>query len=391
MNDKTFMLLNWIENNIHPKKLTNSLLTVADLQSLKEDFTAEVKTLHSYFIAMLGRSRKKAKSSVLQLIIASDTIHNYLNTQLRSRKENLFTDEIRKYYRQTLIILESLLEDCEKFDKSILSNLNLTNYSISDIRMRLSKQLCIFRCKIADSHIDSELRELLLSGLRSLIGRKQINRLDTEYAFDILHELNSLEQLSTYDIENLLYQYDFNTPALFNYCAKSCNKSMLHTSSLHEQLEILIGLEDRINGLPARTKYRWLMEDESIRKQLRMFYKEKKSYVHQRIRLRRAELRDRKLADPTRQILINLSVAQFGLFIRLFIEKGLLMKDNVGGTFAFFARHFHTPKTLFISAESLQKKSTDVEFATAKKLKGYLISMLNWLNEHYNTSNEGNS
>src|SRR5690606_19647582 len=141
------------------------------------------------------------------------------------------------------------------------------------------------------------------------------------------------------------------------------------------------------NGLPARTKSRWLKEDESIRKQLRIFYREKKSYIQQRIRLRRSEIRDRQLGEETERLQVNLPVAQFGLFIRLFMEKGLLQKEDVGKTFAYYAKHFRTPKTSFISAESLQKKSTDVEFTTAKKMKGHLIGMVNWLNKHYNTTN----
>jgi hypothetical protein len=69
------------------------------------------------------------------------------------------------------------------------------------------------------------------------------------------------------------------------------------------------------------------------------------------------------------------------------IEKGILVKENLGDLFKFFATHFYTPNAEYISADSLQKKSTDVEFATAQKLKGQLIGMLNWLNTNFNLSN----
>ncbi len=391
MNEVPVILLNWIEDRINPQKLNSSLLAGAGLQTLKRNFADEAKTFRCYFIDVLGRSRKQAKSSLIQIIMMSDTIHDYLTTITRSRNENILGDEIQQYYRQALTILESLLDECAKIDNNILSDLSLTTYSIPNIRVGLRKQLSILRSKIKASDIESELGGLLLSGLQLLIGRQAINRSDSEYASDILEQLNSLEPFSTFEIENLLYQYDFNTPALFNYCAKYCNKSMLDASGLHEQLEVLIGLEDRINGLPARTKSRWLKEDESIRKQLRIFYREKKSYVQQRIRLRRSEIRDRELGEEAERLQVNLPVAQFGLFIRLFMEKGLLQKEDVGKTFAYYAKHFRTPKTSFISAESLQKKSTDVEFTTAKKMKGHLIGMVNWLNKHYNTTNHGES
>ena len=96
---------------------------------------------------------------------------------------------------------------------------------------------------------------------------------------------------------------------------------------------------------------------------------------------------DKEKAKAGIRFLMNLPVPQFGLFIRMQIEKGLLPKENVGDLFSFFAQHFYTPNTLFMSADSLQKKSTDVEFSTAQKMKGQLIGMLNWLNSNFNLSN----
>src|SRR5690606_13604141 len=140
-----------------------------------------------------------------------------------------------------------------------------------------------------------------------------------------------------------------------------------------------------------RSTSRWMTEDESIREQIKTLFAEKKRYIRQRIELRRIEIEDAKLTEEVDRMQINLPVAQFGLFIRLFMEKGLLPKEEIGKTFAYYARHFSTPKTPFISAESLQKKSTDVEFSTAKKMKSHLIAMVNWLNEHYNVSNHKDS
>lgn len=180
--------------------------------------------------------------------------------------------------------------------------------------------------------------------------------------------LSSLDSPSNVNVENLLYQYDFNTPTFFNYCTKCCNESLADTPGQHMQMEIIISWEDRIIGLPTRTSLRWMKRDESIQIQLKSFLKEKKLYLQQRINLRRAELHDYKLAEEKDRMLINLPVQQFGLFIRIFMENGILQKENVGKIFSYYARHFRTPNTPFISAESLQKKSTDVEFSTAVKM-----------------------
>ncbi|VTP91609.1 hypothetical protein [Sphingobacterium daejeonense] len=302
-----------------------------------------------------------------------------------SWNEHLFSSQMRQLYCQTLVQLEILLEFCGKFDDLVASTLPLTTYSISDTRIQLRYKLNALRDKILKSEIEVQLGDLILSGLKQLITRQELKKSEAEYANLIIDKLGKLSCFSTFEVENVLYQYDFNTPEFFNYCAKGCDNLLIDTPSLHAQFEILIGLEDRMNGLPPRTKARWISKDESIREQLRTFLKEKKGYLQQRIELRRTEVEDQKLLEEVDRQLVNLPVTQLGLFIRLFMEKGIIPKEDVGKTFAYYAQHFRTPKTPFISAESLQKKSTNIEYATAHKLKGHLIGMVNWLNENCNT------
>ncbi|MEN5196965.1 hypothetical protein [Sphingobacterium faecium] len=391
MNEKSTGWLYELEETLHPNRLNFDEVSTSQMTSLIKELKKEIRNFRPYYILQLGGPRKNARTALLQVIIVSDTIHNYLVTMTRSYSNNPLFQKITQFYRQVLLLLELLVEDCGRFDKEILSGLPLTAYSIPNTRLRLREKIDTLRKKIAISNIDTELAELLFSGLQILILRQGMNRSEADYAATILENLDRLETCSTHEVENLLYQYDFNTPSFFNFCANRCNNLLLETSSLHEQFEILIGLEDRINGLPARSTSRWKEEDESIREQLRTFYKEKKIFIRQKIKMRRSELQDSELAENKDRMQINLPVAQFGLFIRLFMEKGLLPKENVGKIFAYYARHFRTPNTPFISAENLQRKSSVVEFTTAKKIKGHLIGMVNWLNEHYNTNNHKDS
>lgn len=88
-------------------------------------------------------------------------------------------------------------------------------------------------------------------------------------------------------------------------------------------------------------------EDVSIREQLRIFLKEKKAHIQQWIELCRTEIQDNRLTEQMDRMQVNLSVAQFGLFIRLFMEKGLIPKEDVGKTFAYYVRYLRNPKTSF--------------------------------------------
>lgn len=380
-----------LEENLHPNVLIKIVTHHSVLLRHSDELNKYTKQFRPHFINLVSRSRPETRAILLQLTIVSNAIHIYMVCMGRGWNNHPLSSQVNQFYRQTLTILEALLEFCGRFDKQTISELPLTTYSIHNVRIELRKRLCDLQNIVPTSDVDPILADLVLSGLKLLIERKEITRYDAEYASIILEELEKLHPYNTIELENLLYQYDFNTPAFFNYCAKCCNRLIVDTPSLHEQLEILIGLEDRISVLPSRSPSRWLVEDKSIREQIRVLLAEKKQYIQQRIELRRLEIQDNKLIEGTDRMQVNLPVAQFGLFIRLFMEKGLLPKEEVGKTFAYYARHFSTPKTPFISAESLQKKSTDVEFSTAKKMKGHLIGMVNWLNEHYNVSNHRDS
>src|SRR5690606_16196726 len=111
----------------------------------------------------------------------------------------------------------------------------------------------------------------------------------------------------------------------------------------------------------------------SIIDQLLVYYKDKKESLNQRLDIRRSEIQDAKLLEANDKVMFNIPVAQFGLLIKLLMEVNLIPKENVGKTFSFFAKYFKTPSANFISSESLQKKSSTVEFSTARKMKTYLI------------------
>ncbi|QQD14404.1 hypothetical protein [Sphingobacterium sp. UDSM-2020] len=380
--------VDWIyalEHHLKPQRLIKTIKKTPYLSEVENRLEAGIGMFKPYFVERLGVSHTQAKTALLQLVIASDKVYDFLITTSKYQKEGEPIESIRRRYLKILAQFEMLLEDCGKIDSNIIGHIPLTLHSIVNVRLLLRQRLAILQGKIIIADIDGELCSLLVRGLQILISKKGLSRAEVSYTIAVLDTLNATESLNTYLVEDLLYQLDFNTPTFLNYWIRYSNKLLQDEPNLHRQIEILIGIEDRVNGLSPKEKRRCVVDDESICVQLKAFLKEKKRYVNQRIKLRRAELRDSKLAESGGRILFNLSVAQFGLLIRLFMENGLLLKEDIRGTFAHFAANFRTPKTAVMSAESLQKKSTDVEFAVARKMKGMLIGMVNWLNEHYNT------
>ncbi|WP_313157485.1 hypothetical protein [Sphingobacterium multivorum] len=374
-----------IEQVFCPLDYSNHLYT--SVTEFLEFLKANMIYFLSSFTEIMGASAKKAKIALSQLILTSNKIYNHLINIIKSKIPIERRSSLKRIYLQILSVIESLLDDCESLNEKLLRNLPLTKYSSFVGKDLFKKNLDILKSRIYGFSINNDLIKLVLAALRNVIDRKEIKRGELKYALMILGEFLDLDDLSTEKMEDILIQYDFNTPKFFNYCAKKCLNETVENTSLHSQMENIISLEERLNIIPQKRFVRLTFEDESIRQQLKTFYKEKKESLKERLELRRNEILDSKLWQDNEKAMLNLSVPQMGLFIRLFMEQGIIPREDIGKTFNYYAKHFRTPHTSSISAESLQKKSSDVEFATAKKMKSQLIGMVNWLNEHYNTSN----
>lgn len=379
--------LNTIEKVFCPLPNINLLSNPVSQCEFLDVLQENLHDFFSRFTELVFKSPKKSKAVILQLILTSNKIHLYFLNISKVSKSTGNAFSFRSSYVQILTLIECLLDDCEILNEKLLKDLPQTRFASFMGKVTLKKNLSLLKTKVNCSDVEADLAELLLNGLQSIIEKKEIKRGEVGYVLMIFAILLNMDSLTSENIENVLIQYDFNSPKFFNYIAKRCIMLTVENTSLYQQMELLISLEEQLNGIPHIGLGRLNPEDEPIQEQLRKFYQEKKESVKQRIKLRRTEILDAKLWDDNEKAMVNLAVPQMGLWMRLFMEQGIIPKEEIGKTFSYYAKHFRTPSTPFISAESLQKKSTDVEFATAKKIKTHLIGMVNWLNENYNTSN----
>ncbi|MEJ5962889.1 hypothetical protein [Pedobacter immunditicola] len=387
MTNGPVLLLNWVEDTIHPKKLTHSPLTSTHVLSLQEDLATEVKMFRKTLFKQLIFSKKEASASIKQLVKISDTIHHYLFRMAPAWSRSVSASQIRSLYIYTLNFLETMLEDLARLAPKIYTQTPVTQYSLPNLMMELKGSYKIFLLHLDQLAVDGDLKILVQQGVCQLICKKEISPLNADYCRHLMAVVNGTVYADTRMFKELLLMCGFNLPEFYLYCISDFKNSLENISGLHEQLGMLMTEQDKLNSLPVNKKVKMLPGVVPIDEQLQGFLSEKKKYIKQMLKLRRVILQDDQLTKSMMRLRINMPVAQFGLLIRLHIEKGLLLKENIGEVFNFFAAHFYTPQTMFISSESLRKKSTDVEFSTAQKLKAHLIAMLNWLNENYNLSN----
>lgn len=387
MNERPDLLLNWVEDTVHPQKLTNLSLIGTDLLSIKGDFTNEIKTFRKVICKQLIFSKKLADLNMKQLVKISDTVHQYLYRLAPAWNQNTQAPQIKSFYTYALNFLEALLLDLGRLAPAIHKQIPVTKYGLPNLMMELKGYYKIFLLNLDRLDIEGDLKAIVLKALCQMIFKKEISPLNAAYCRHLMTTVSNLNSVDTTMFRDLLCRHGFNPPEFYLYCINDFKNILDNAPGLHQQMGVLMTEQDRLNSLNVNSKIKMISGVAPITEQLRNFLSEKKCYIKQMLKLRRAILQDDQLAKSMTRLRTNMPVAQFGLFIRVQIEKGLLLKENIGELFNFFATHFSTPQTTFISAESLRKKSTDVEFSTAQKLKAHLIGMLNWLNENYNLSN----
>lgn len=387
MYDGPVLLLNWMEDNIHPQKLISSPLMGTTALSLKEDLANQIKMFRKSVFKQLIFSKREAAASMKQLVKVSDTVHRYLYRLAPAWNQSLPAAQIRSLYIYILNLLQELLEDMGRLAPLLYRQAPMTQHSLPDVMTKLRASYRIFVQRLDQLAVDGNLIALVKQGVYQMIFKKEVSLLNAEYCRQLMTSASSAIIPDTQTFKDILCMNGFNLPEFYLYCVNDYKNSLDNIPSLHEQLEMVMTEQDKVASLPVDIKAKMLPGVAPISEQLRGFLSEKKQHIKQILKLRRIIIQDDQLAKSMTRLRINLSVAQFALFIRVQIEKGLLLKENIGELFNFFAAHFYTPQTLFISAESLRKKSTEVEFSTAQKLKAHLIGMLNWLNENYNLSN----
>ncbi|MGO1243922.1 MAG: hypothetical protein ACTJHT_10170 [Sphingobacterium sp.] len=387
MNQVSVLLLNWVEDTVHPQNLANSQLIGTDPLSLKEVFTAEIITFKKIVCKQLIFSKKQADINMKQLVKISDAVHHYRYRLAAAWNQSVQGPQIKSFYTYALNLVETVLADMGRLAPAIYKQIPITKYGLPTLMMELKARYKIFLLHLDRLDIDGDLKTIVKKSLHQMIRKKEISFLDVAYCRHLMTIVGNINSADTTMFKDLLCRNGFNPPEFYLYCINDFKGILDNIPGLHQQLGLLMTEQDKLSSLIVNCKIKMLSSAAPIGEQLRGFLTEKKFYIKQMLKLRRAMLQDDQFAKSMTRLRINMPVAQFGLFIRLHIEKGVLLKENIGELFNFFAAHFYTPQTTFISAESLRKKSTEVEFSTARKLKANLISMLNWLNENYNLSN----
>jgi len=381
----------FVSDSLNPQKFAGHHFSNKEFEKWQDFLTKEIAALRYYPSCFPDPKNRKGKAVTVtfinQIVDLSNTINSYLTKLYPVWKSHPQADQIKLNYHFSLNSFEELITILGASFPRISQLVKITNYSLPLVKMGLKQRLKLLTTHLYFTNNAEELKEIVLSGFAQLMLQKNIRPIDQDYFANLSTLILNKKDLDTRQLMDLLISNDFNMPEFFHYCVRYWRKRMSEIPGLHEQQEMILTEKDLLYNLYIEKGLKMPDASSVLYKDLDQFLYEKNTYVKHLLRVRREAIMDKEKAKAGIRFLMNLPVPQFGLFIRMQIEKGLLPKENVGDLFSFFALHFYTPNTLFMSADSLQKKSTDVEFSTAQKMKGQLIGMLNWLNTNFSLSN----
>lgn len=381
----------FVSDSLNPQKFAGHHFANTEFEKWQLFLTKEITALQHLPGSFPESKNRKGKavcvSFINHIVDLSNIINSYLTKLQPVWKNHPQADQIKSNYLFSLNAFEVLIAALPASYPRVSEMVKITNYSLPQAKMGLKQRLKLLTAHLYLTNIDEVLKELVLTAFAQLILQKDLRGIDEAYFYNLSTRILSIKDLDNRQLMDLLITHDFNMPEFFHYCVNYWRKRIAEIAGLHEQQEMILSEKDLLYNLHIEKGLKMPDASSVLYEDLDQFLCEKNVYVKNLLRVRREAIMDKEKAKAGIRFLMNLPVPQFGLFIRMQIEKGLLPKENVGDLFSFFALHFYTPNTLFMSADSLQKKSTDVEFSTAQKMKGQLIGMLNWLNSNFNLSN----
>ena len=385
-------ILPWLDY-VQRRSLPHNLLAIAtnenSISRLIDEINNETHLIRLNLIPELCQSHHSEASVLTALIQTSNTLHGYLLEQQHPPNADHKIQQLHYYYRSVLDIFELLVDWLEELptssDKKILEVVPVTNYKLSRTQAIFLTQLRELTVYLNRSAIDPALGTLVLDEFKRFITKKWLSVADVKYIAAFSDAFASRKPATTMELVFLLYQSNFNSAAFLAYCINHCSELVTRAPGLIEQLDVLCRVEDQVNILSNNGSQAWAPGNTSIDDRLQNFIADKKRFLRHQLKFRRLALRTPSIGETSERMFLNLSVAQFALVIRLFIVVGVLPSKEVGKTFSFFARHFYTKNAQFISSESLQRKSNDIELSTVTKMKSLLISKVNWLNKTFNS------
>src|SRR5690606_19624880 len=284
------------------------------------------------FLVQECSSQKRAVVCIARLIHTSDVFYTYRvenQSVWRTSSNSYLIDTI---YKQTLNRLQRKL-DTYMNRQSVFdfSSLTVPRYAKSGEVENLRLKLDSLHQTLKANESDIILTQLIIFEIKSSLIRRSITYSKLWYLKGFFEEFENHNPNTTGEVMLFLYEYDFNSTSFTNLLITIFQKVISRQTDLYCQLDIVYLMEDTLRTIVLRNDISGPFSSLSIEKQLFHHVNNKRKLLENRIRLY-SEKANCKISEGSvnEKLQVNLSVAKFGLLIRLFIETGVIEEREKG-------------------------------------------------------------
>lgn len=211
------------------------------------------------------------------------------------------------------------------------------------------------------------------------IDPKESPRVD--YMQNMTDELQNwiLDNGKSTEIDNLLIQINFNARKYFLLLIKRISELLSNEDSMVGKLELLAFEYKKVNQIPVEANLYYSTKYLQLKEIIGSWIEEEVSYLEKKRKLNNSITKQESLSNNMFKIPMDMSVAQFACLIRAFIERKVVLNNNLTELAGFLSTIIVTKRSENISEGSFRRKYYNIEDGTKKSVVEILNKTIDWL------------
>jgi hypothetical protein len=227
---------------------------------------------------------------------------------------------------------------------------------------------------------NKDLLRIALHPIKEFVVNKQpISYHHLKYLQLLISELTNAE----IHLKERLIKLNFNSLFFLHSLTREIENDLEATDSYSGKMEKLFWNLKWIKQIQLSDNV-FYTSRKSIKELLIDWINEEISYLEKLVTLEKLNhaVIETSQADKEFKLITDLSVAQLGFLIRVFMDSGLFKNENHRAVAKFFATHTKTKGSSAISSGNLLNKFYDVSGNVESAVKGIIINMLNQIQKY---------
>ncbi|NOT77010.1 MAG: hypothetical protein HOP08_18965 [Cyclobacteriaceae bacterium] len=232
------------------------------------------------------------------------------------------------------------------------------------------------------NQINPVLAGILTSTSRAFLSAMRITYRLMSYVEDLVAQVLNLKEDATFKepnaaIQAILLSLNFNSPEYFRYYT-----AHIQTDFEPDAAATLAFYFKQVNQSRQQPGVAYDINSPSIREDLSNWLREEILFIQNKLPARARQIEEPTAEKDDFKVELDMSVSQFALFTKAFVESGVIQNKNVSELIRFLSKFVKTKRSGTISPESLRIKYYDVESSTKDAVKNLLHTAIGYINSN---------